>query len=206
MNKLRQMPEREKFQHVFEMVRLYQKNVLPFIESHLGYSEMHNLRSVWRPAIIPIHEEDSDQDKYEQSYSNWLWMARCSHDTLADLLSAPEVLEYKRMLLRLYKQQLNYPYLAALRLLKAHTHLAKALLYEMQWLTPLELTSSNDGEVTCIVHDCKILRTAGTARVCRVDCQNVGRAYAREVYHLKRVTVQSDHGCTISLAPIEPVD
>ena len=206
MDKLKPMPEREKFQHVFEMVRLYQKHVLPFVEDRLGFASMHNLRSVWQAAITPMHEEANFLEKYEQAYSNWLWMARCSHDTLADLLSSPEVLEYKRMLLRLYKQQLNYPYLAALRLLKAHTHLAKALLYEMQWLTPLKLSSSNKGEVTCIVHDCKILKTAGTARVCRVDCQNVGRAYAGEVYHLKRVTVQSDHGCTISLAPIEPVD
>ncbi|MGE5123566.1 MAG: hypothetical protein ACM3H7_03555 [Acidobacteriaceae bacterium] len=196
------MPNREKFQHVFEMVRLYLKHVLPFVESHLGYSEMHNLRSVWQAAIIPIHEYDSDQDKYDQAYSNWLWMARCSHDTLADLLSSPEVLEYKRMLLRLYEQQLDNPNLAILRLFRAHTNLAKALLYDMQWLTPIELTSSSKTEVTCVVRQCKIRRIAGTDRVCRVDCQNVGREYAHRVYHLKRVTIQSDEGCSISLTPL----
>ncbi|HEX9091633.1 MAG TPA: hypothetical protein VF831_09100, partial [Anaerolineales bacterium] len=191
-------------QHAFHMVRLYQKNVLPFVESHLGFSEMHNLRSVWQAAIIPIHEADSDEDKYESAYSNWLWMARCSHDTLADLLSSTEVLEYKRLLLHLYEQQGNNPYLTILRLLRPPIQLAKPLLYEMQWLTPLEITRSDKAGVTCAVRDCKILRTAGTMRVCRVDCQQIGREYARKVYQLKRVTVQSDHSCEISLTPLEP--
>ncbi len=203
MDKLRAMPEKEKFQRVFEMVRLYQKHVLPFVESHLGYQEMHNLRSVWRAAIIPIHGESSEKRKYEQAYSNWLWMARCSHDAMADQLTSPEVLDYKRMLLKLYERQLNYPELALLRLLKAHKSLAKEMLYEMQWLTPIELSTCTNAEVTCIVHNCKIRKIAGTDRVCRVDCQNIGRAYAHRLYHLKRVTTQMDHGCTISLTPFE---
>jgi hypothetical protein len=204
MNKLKPMPEREKFRHVFQMVHLYQKNVLPFVEDHLGFSEMHNLRSVWQAAIIPIHGEDIDEDKYERAYSNWLWMARCSHDTLADLLSSQEVLEYKRLLLHLYEQQGNDINRAILRFLKSPTLLARSLLYEMQWLTPLEITTSDKAGTTCLVRDCKILKTAGTMRVCRVDCQHIGREYARKVYQLKRVTVQSDHGCEISLTPLEP--
>ena len=204
MDKLKPMPERVKFQHAFEMVRLYQKHVLPFVEEYLGYAEMHNLRSIWRAAIIPIHEGDPDTDKYNQAYSNWLWMARCSHDLLAERLSSEEVMDYKRLLLRLYEQQLDNPDLFILRALGAHTALAKALLYEMQWLTPMELTSQSKGEVACTIHDCKLLQTPGAERVCRVDCQNVGTAYARKVYHLKRVTTPANHGCTITLAPIIP--
>jgi hypothetical protein len=196
------MPEHEKFQRIFEMVRLYQKNVLPFIEKYLGYAEMHNLRSIWRAAIIPIHEHDPDVDKYNQAYSNWLWMARCSHDLLAERLSGEEVLDYKRLLLRLYEQQLNNPDLFILRALGAHTALARALLYEMQWLTPLELTRHSKEEATCIIHECKILQTPGAERVCRVDCQSVGTAYARKVYHLKRVTTPANLGCIITLSPI----
>jgi len=201
MIRLKAMPVQEKFQHAFEMVRLYQKHVLPFVESHLGYGEMHNLRSVWRAGIIPIHEKDSVEDKYTQAYSNWLWMARCSHDALADQLSNGEVLEYKRLLLSMYERRLNNPDLAVLRVLRAHRRLAKAYFYEMQWQTPLELTSYSKTGVTCLVRECKIRQTPGTERVCRVDCQHVGAAYARKVYHLKRVTTQFDHGCEISLTP-----
>ena len=78
MDKLKPMPEREKFQHAFEMVRLYQRHVLPFVEEYLGYAEMHNLRSIWRAAIIPIHEDDPDTDKYNQAYSNALAKAVCA--------------------------------------------------------------------------------------------------------------------------------
>jgi hypothetical protein len=44
--------------------------VFPFVEKQLGYAEIHNLRSVWRAAIITIHEDDPERDKYNQVYSN----------------------------------------------------------------------------------------------------------------------------------------
>jgi hypothetical protein len=202
MNKIKPMPAHEKFQHAFEMVRLYQKHVLPFVEKELGYAEMHNLRSVWRAAIIPIHENDPEMDKYNQAYSNWLWMARCSHDLLVERLCVEEIMDYKHLLLQLYVQKVNNPDLFILRALRAHTSLAKALLYEMQWLTKLELTSYSKEEISCAIPDCKLRQTPGVERVCRMNCQNVGAAYARMVYHLKRVTLPANHGCTIVLTSI----
>jgi hypothetical protein len=201
MNRLKSMTEREKFQHAFEMVRLYHKHVLPFVEKHLGYAEMHNLRSVWQAAIIPMHENDPDTEKYNHAYSNWLWMARCSHDLLSERLAGEALSEYKRLLLKIQEQQLDNPNLFFLCKLKVHTSLAKSLLYEMQWLTPLELANQAKEEVTCTIHDCKIIQTPGTERVCHMDCQSVGTAFAHKVYHLKRVTFPTSHGCTIILTP-----
>jgi hypothetical protein len=203
MNKVKPMPDREKFQHAFDMVRLYQKRVIPFVEEQLGYAAMHELSAVWQAAMMPIREDDSDQEKYKSAYNNWLWMARCSHDYLADLLKQDEVAEYKRLLLQLYKRQQGNPDLAIYRMLKNQTALVKAWLYEMQWMTPIELTSGNDEKFICMVHGCKIQQTAGMIRICRVDCRNVGTALARKVYHLNRVTTLNDHGCTISLTPFE---
>ncbi len=200
---LKPMPEREKFLHAFEMVSMYQKNVLPFVEHHLGFGEMHNLRSIWQAAIGPIREADSDQDKYVQAYSNWLWIAHCSHNTLADELSRDDVLEYKRLLLRIYKRQKNTSRLFILRMLRMHTFLSKVLLYEMQWMTPVELTNCSRSQVTCVVPHCKVLQTSGTERICRVDCQNIGSVYARQLYNLKRVTELNNHGCTMTLTPVE---
>jgi len=201
MNRLKSMPEREKFQHAFEMVRLYHTLVLPFVEKHLGYAEMHNLRSVWQAAIIPVHENDPNKDKYNHAYSNWLWMARCSHDLLSERLSAEALLEYKRLLVSIKEQQLDNPNLFFLCKFKAHSMLAKNLLYEMQWLTPLELSNQGKEEVTCTIHDCKIVQAPGTERVCHMDCQSVGTAFALKVYHLKRVTFPASNGCKIILTP-----
>jgi hypothetical protein len=203
MDRLRPTPDREKFQHAFGMVRLYQRHVLAFVEERLGYAAMHELRSVWQAAIMPIHEDYPDQKKYDNAYNNWLWMARCSHDFLADLLKRDEVVEYKRLLLQLYKRQQDNPDLAIYRMFGNHTALSKAWLHQMQWMTPIELTSRKKTQVTCVVHDCKILQTAATTRICRVDCRSVGTALARKVYHLTRVTTDSDHGCTITLTPLE---
>jgi hypothetical protein len=203
MNRVKPMPDREKFQHAFDMVRLYQKRVIPFVEEQLGYAAMHELSSVWQAAMMPIREDDSDRVKYQSAYNNWLWMARCSHDYLADLLKQDEVADYKRLLLQLYKRQQGNPDLAIYRMLKNQTILVKAWLYEMQWMTPIELTNSKDEQFICMVHDCKILQTAGTIRICRVDCRNVGTALARKVYALNRLTTLTDHGCTISLTPLE---
>src|SRR4030042_6964342 len=194
MNMLRPMPDREKYLHPFGMVRLYQKHVLPFVEERLGYAAMHELTSVWQAAITPIHNDAPDDKKYEYAYSNWLWMARCSHDFLADLLDRDGVAEYKRLLLQLYKRQHDNPDLAIYRLFRNHAALARAWVREMQWMTPIELTTKNKTRVTCVVYECKILQTPATVRICRVDCRNVGMALAREVYHLKRVDTTAEHG------------
>ncbi len=202
MAKLQGMPAREKFKHAFETVRLYQHYVLPFIERKLGYEAMHNLRSVWKAAIIPIHGADEEGAKYEQAYSNWLWQARYSHDFLADVLTRADVIAYKNVLLRLYEQELGNPRQVFLRNFRPPAVRAQALLYQMQWLTPLEITQSN-GKVTCVVQECKILHAPQAKRVCRVDCRQVGAAYARSLYRLQRVTIPAECGCTITLSPLE---
>jgi hypothetical protein len=203
MDNLRPMPDLEKFQHALDMVDLYQKHVLPFVEEHLGFAEMHNLRAIWQAGIGQIREDDSDENKYIQAYSNWLWVAHCSHNTLAEQLSSEGVLEYKRLLLRLYIQKMDNLDLFIPRALKMHKSLAKIMLYDMQWMTPMEIVSANRLQVTCLVRHCKILQTPGTDRICRVDCRNIGTAYAKQLYNLKRVTVPANHGCTITLTPIQ---
>lgn len=203
MDSLKPMPVREKFKHAFGMVRLYQKHVLPFVEQRLGYSARHELESVWQAAIAPIRENDPDEEKYNRSYTSWLWMARCSHDFLADELDREGVADYKRLLLRSYKRQHNNPDLVLYHWLNRHGSLIKAWAYEMQWMTPLEITNDDSGEFVCEVHHCKVLHTAATTRVCRVDCWNVGTELAWQVYHLERHTHQVDHGCKITLIPQE---
>lgn len=206
MDIIRPMSDREKFQHAFDMVRLYHKHVLPFVEERLGYAAMHELGSVWQAAIIPTHDAEPDQKNYESAYSNWLWMARCSHDYLADLLEHDDVLEYKRLLLQLYKRLLDNPDLSIYRMFGNFTALAKAWAYEMQWITPIDSITKSKKQYICVVNNCKILQTPATERVCRVDCRNVGTNLAGKVYHLKRTTIAVDHGCTITLTPLEDLD
>lgn len=203
MDNLKPMPDHEKFNRAFEMVDLYQKYVPTFIEARLGYGEMYNLRSIWQAAIAPIHIEASSLEKYTQAYSNWLWVAHCSHNALADQLSTQEVLEYKRMLLDLYSKILDNTMLAVLRLLYKHAALAKALVYELQWITPVELISCNHRETTCVVNICKVRQTPGTDRICRVDCRNIGSTIARQVYDTRRETVLTELGCEIKLTPLD---
>ncbi len=196
------MPVREKFRHAFEMVRLYQKHVLPFVEQRLGYWAKHELESVWRAAIAPIRENDPDEEKYQRAYSSWLWMARCSHDFLADQLDRKGVGDYKRLLLKSYKRQYEEkPALSIYRMLNRQTSLIKAWAYEMQWMTPVEISSQGPEMVICEVHNCRILQTPATERICKVDCRNVGTELAYQVYHLNRHTRPVNHGCTITLIP-----
>jgi hypothetical protein len=129
-------------------------------------------------------------------------MARGSHDFLAGRLSGEEVMDCKHLLLQLYVQKLNNPDLFILCALRAHSNLVKALLYKMQRLSALELTSYSKKKVKCAVPDWKLLQAPSVERVCRVDCQNVGAASTRKVYPLKRITIPTNHGCTIVLASI----
>ena len=203
VDQIRQMPASDKFQKAFGMVRMYQKHVLPFVEERLGFAAMYELGSVWQAAITPTHAEHPAQKNYEAAYSNWLWMARCSHDYLADLLSHDEVVQYKRLLLQLYKHQQDNPDLAIYRIFGNYHALVRDWAYEMQWITPIEATHSDEDEFTFTVRYCKIRQTPAMERVCRVDCRNVGTHVARTVYHLQRQTELVDHGCTITLTPYD---
>jgi hypothetical protein len=203
MTKIRRMSDKEKYHNAFNMVRLYQKHVLPFVEERLGFAAQHELRSVWLAAMTPIRQTDPDQKKYEAAYSNWLWMARSSHDFLADLLKHDEVIDYKRLLMQLYKRQVENPDLVIYRMFGSHTALVKTWAYEMQWITPIEKISTSDGQFTCFVKECKVLQTPATARICRVDCRNVGSNLARKVYQLQRKTKIVNHDCTMTLTPLE---
>ena len=202
MDIIRPMPDKEKFQSVFAMVRLYHKHVLPFVEERLGFAAMHELSSVWQAAIMPIRDEVPEIENYEAAYNNWLWIARCSHDYLADLLDHDEVVDYKRLLLQLYQHQQDNPDLAIYRMFGNFTALTKAWAYAMQWITPIETISKGKDQFTCVVNNCKVLQTPATERVCRVDCRNVGTNLAQKVYHLQRQTIAVDHGCTITLTPL----
>ena len=198
------MPIREKFRHAFEMVRLYQMHVLPFVEQRLGYAAKHELESVWRAAIAPIRENDPDEEKYQRAYNSWLWMARCSHDFLADQLDRKGVGDYKRMLLKSYKNQYEEKLALSInRMLNRQPSLIKAWAYEMQWMTPVEISSQRPEMVICEVQNCRVLQTPATERICKVDCMNVGTELAYQVYHLNRHTRPGDHGCTITLIPAE---
>ncbi len=203
MNSPKQMTDRDKYKRAYGMVRLYQKHVLAFVEQHLGYAAVHELSSLWQAALVPLREADPDSQKYEAAYNNWLWMARYSHDYLADLLDRDAVAEYKRLLLQLYKRQQDNPDLAIFRMFGNHGALAGEWAYEMQWLTPIELTDQSVIQMCFTVKKCRILQGTDSDRVCRVDCRSVGTALARRVYNLKRVTTPVDHGCTITLSPLD---
>jgi hypothetical protein len=201
MDSQKPMPSHEKFTHAFGMVRLYQKQVLPFVEQRLGFGAKRELESVWRAAIEPFRESDPDEEKYRRAYSSWLWMARCSHDFLADQLDREGVGDYKRLLLKSYKHQYDNPDLSLCRMFNRQASLIKAWAYQMQWLTPIEITSQSAEKTICEVHDCRILQTPATERICKVDCWNVGTELAYQVYHLNRYTHPVNHGCTITLIP-----
>jgi hypothetical protein len=206
MLKLRPMPDREKFKHAFSMLRLYQEHILPFVEAKLGYEAWLELKSVWQAGMAPLRKDDPDANKYESAYNNWLWVARCTHDFIAEHLDGHGVADYKRLLLQLYEIQHENPDLAIYHFLRRYISLSKAWAYEMQWITPIEIPVATGRQVTCRVEHCKLLEVPASQRVCRVDCQSVGTALARKLYHLKRITVPIDLGCRITLTPITDQD
>jgi hypothetical protein len=203
MTRIKRMSDKDKYLHAFMMVRLYQDHVLPFVEERLGNAALHHLRAIWQAAMMPVRKADPDEKKYEAAYNNWIWMARCSHDFLADLLKRDEVIAYKRLLLQLYKRQQDNLDVAVYRTFGIHSALVKAWAFEMQWITPIEKISQTDGQFTCYVKGCKVLQIPASARICRVDCRNVGSYLARRVYHLERKTKIVNQDCTMTLTPME---
>jgi hypothetical protein len=104
--------------------------------------------------------------------------------------------------LRAYKRKVDNPYRVVHRWLKHYASRVEEWAYEMQWITPIELAHNESSVKVCEVHHCKVLQTAATDRVCKVDCWNAGTALARQVYYLEELTRQVDHGCMIKVTPL----
>jgi hypothetical protein len=81
--------------------------------------------------------------------------------------------------------------------------LVKEWVYEIQWMTPIEIAHNGSSQVVCEVHNSKVLQTSATERACKVDCWNAGTELAWQVYHLERRTRQVDHVCSSTLTPRE---
>ena len=202
MHEPRLMPERDKYKHALGMVRLYQERILPFVEYRLGQAARHELVAELLTAITPIRGADPADKKYAAAYRTWMWMARCTHDFLAERLRREEVAAYKRLLLQQYTHQHDNTSLFIQRHLGNHEALTKAWTYQMQWMTPLEITCTSQTETICMVQNCKIRHLNQAIRICGVDCQNVGKALARNLYHLERINSITDHTCTITLTAL----
>ncbi len=203
MYEIEPMPEKVKFQRAFDMVSSYKEFVLPFVQERLSYNSMHSLRSLWRAGIVSIFEHDTYRDNYERAFSNWLWIAHCSHDFLTDQLDNAGMADYKRLVMKMYIEQQNDTMVSVYRLFRNHSALAKMLLYAMQWITPLTSIQQDNGKVTCEVKECKVMLVPGATKVCRVECVDIGTSLAKSMYHIHRATELNNNGCMITLTPMK---
>jgi hypothetical protein len=80
---------------------------------------------------------------------------------------------------------------------------AEQLLYEMQWMTPLELTVISRRGLQAKISPCKMLGTPGMQRQgCEVNCYSILSSVAADDFRIRLDFQRQGDGCRISLSPL----
>ena len=201
MVKLAEMSMHEKYRRAFDAVRAYQAHILPFIEKRSGYPASLELDSVWQAGIQPVNDKSLDAEKYETAYSNWLWVARCTLDFVTEQMGPEDMEQLVQLLVLLHQRENARVDLALLQLLGDFQGLAEAFLYDLQWMTPLEMGKSQPGKIVGNVPQCKILEVPATRLVCAIGCQRMLSIWATQQLKLNLAVEQQNGGCRLILTP-----
>jgi hypothetical protein len=209
VDRLPEMPCREKFRKAFQAVCSYQDRIPDFITKRLDRQAVVELTSFWQAGIIPVPEHASDKEKYEIAYNNWQWTSRCNLEFIEEQLGKEGLNAYVVEETQNARRALSDIDLAGARFLEViaprlgFRTKAEQLLHEMQWMTPLELTTVAKQSLQAQTSPCKMLKTPGMQRQgCEINCRRVLSGMAAEHCHIRMDFQSQGDGCRISLSPL----
>jgi len=201
------MPQREKYRAVSRSIGSARQYVGAFIRQYLSEQAMNEFQKNWDEYTKEPPESQSEAEKYEFGYNNWITMAKSTYRYVR-LIGNEGIPQFERAEIEMLKRKSNVFTLMVLSVLRkiapghAFRMVAKKLAYEMQWTTSLNVEQLDSDKMVVNVPQCKILGSAGTEDLCLIGCQNTYSAWFAEQFHLKLDTKRHGNGCTKILTPL----
>jgi len=209
MERLPEISHREKFHRTFQAVCSYQRRIPEFIAKRLDGQAVAELISFWQAGIMPVPEHAKDEEKYEAAYNNWQWMARCNLEFIEEQLGKEGIDAYVRGEIQNMRRTFSELDLAGARFLDVIAPVlgfrtkAEQLLYEMQWMTPLDLIVIARQGLQAKTSPCKMLETPGMQHQgCEVNCRRILSGMAADQCRVRMEFHCQGDGCRISLSPL----
>ena len=208
MEKLKEMPYKEKYAKVIENMKLDEMFILPLVQRHLGDQAVAELKRTSQEGAKPIPEGASFEEKYEITYSNWIWMAKSAYSFIRKQMGEDGIRKFEQAEVEALKRKNAGPALFLLRLVRAispgtaFTMTVKQMTYQLQWITPSSISELTRHRAVINIPRCKILDFPETEDLCLVGCQSTYPMWVAEQFKVKMEFERQGNSCTCTLTPL----
>ena len=208
MVKIKEMPYSEKYTYALDTIKLIEMFMPPLIQKHLGNEAVAELRSNWREGIKPIPEGASDEEKYEVTYGNFIWMAKSDVSFVRGHIGEEGIEKLKLAEVEALKKENASPALFILKLVRAispgsaFTMIAKQMAYQLQWITPFSTDELTKNRVVYSMPRCKILDYPDTEDLCTIGCQGIYTTWFAEQFRVETKFKPQGNSCTCTMTPL----
>ena len=208
MVKVKQMSDSQKYNSVLKSITRCYIYIPAFLQKHLGDQTVAKLKDIWNSGFRQIPQDVSAGEKYEIAYSNWVWLAKSTYSFIRRELGEDGVRQFERAEIEELKQQNSGITMLMLRLIRrlspasAFMMLAKQLSYQLQWLTPLNVSEFTPHRLVVQIPHCKILDFADTNEVCRIGCQSTYSIWLAEQFRTQLQTERHESSCIKTIIPL----
>lgn len=204
---IKEMPYQEKERCVRENLAMYRSFKGDFVHQHLGAKAAAELEALWEQSEELIPPGATAEAKYEITYANWIRQGKIANDFIKERLGEPGLAQLEDGEVEMLKQQGANPALYLLALIRALSPgrafkmVAGRLAYELQWITPYQVTELGPDKFMADVPACKVLEHPGGEDGCHI-CQTVYPRWAAEQLRIDMVFNRQGHSCTLTAKPL----
>lgn len=209
MEKIPEMPAREKYHKTYQANCSFQDRIPEFLITHLNRQAVLELKGIWQAGIMPIPEHATFETKYEAAYHNWQWMARCNMELIDEQLGKDGLDAYVRGEIDNLRHNNSVLDIAGVRFLDViapqigFRTKAEQFLYMMQWMTPLTLNVTTRNSLQAKASPCKMIEIPGMLHSsCETNCRRILIGLAAEEFRIKLEFQSQGFGCRINLQPL----
>jgi hypothetical protein len=205
---LKEMPFHEKFEATLDFIDFYESFVPVFVRERLGDEAEVDLRRRWREGTELVSEDASAKERYESAYRNFISMARTNFAFIREHMDEDgmsEFVETEVEALKRHNASLTVTILNLIRTVSKSTAfkmLVNQSAYDLQWITPGEMTEFSAERAVIAIPSCKILDYPDTDDICYIGCQQAFPQWVAEQFKADMSFDRQGKRCTCTLKPL----
>ena len=205
---VKEMPFEEKYESVLDFIDLSETFVPRFVREHLGDEAEAELRRRWREGTEPVPDSDTPEEKYEKAYANFISMARTNFAFIGEKMDEDGMEEFVKADVEEIKRRNAGIAVTMLSLIRAVSRSAafkmvvKQSAYDLQWITPGEMTEFSGERAVIDIPSCKILDYPDTDDICYIGCQRVFPMWVADQFKADMSYNRQGKSCTCTLKPL----
>ncbi len=206
MSEIKEMPYQEKLEGIISYTKMVENFAPPLVKKELGEDRLNELRNIWNNGTQPIPEDSSDKDKYEIAYRNFIWKWVSANNLMTTNQGEDGTKKYMQAAIEAWKKRYllrssMFKILGGLSRKTGFKAVAKRLAYQLQALSPYEVSELNEKRMVFTVTPCKILTDQNGADFCSMACQNIIPSWLEAQFNVKMNLNRQGANCSVVFEP-----